>query len=741
MQTSPSGVFVAFRNDRLGGRLNAILTAMRLAETYGGDFRIFWSLSEESSIELHSPQDLFAQSFIDRHFLPREAGREMVENALDIGALPRQMTEADLRAGLASGRNYLSTSATEQLLLPWEDASALSDLPQIIGRIALNPVVKNAMAQIDLALAGMPFSSYHLRRGDIIDDSTLASHNLWSNKYIPRVIYEWHMKRMLGSGSGRIIVFSDAPREAAAFATLSPRVSDFASLLGDLTLTTLQRDFLELYTMSRSERIIAPPGSAFSRLAATIGTKEVTDIEADLPREDRDAALDALVERLDQTPDVFLSQSDAGQNLPFISDHLRAKGEGARVVAITRKLIAGGMDRAYVYPFLSDHMLMVEDYAGCDALLTHTANRLCQREEQWATVYLNAALADMVRQNWPRAMENFQAGAWLSPLHKSAQQIFWFMAATGRLTTENSLPYDSHLLRPAGRIFADVTSSTHAKLVQALREEGLSPQVYPANMEVRDWRKLSGKKLSFRFSNKAKIRQQAEMLIEGNLAKRNLSPAREAALHSAIGHLFTEAGDLAQAERHLSQALEMQPDTALYIKRLGEWAMASGKKERGLRLLTEAAQQAGDDPCYQALLALAHQEAKDNASAESLMLPLADRATPLVELQFLIIDMMRRKPALLPEALRRLRRLTTQVPATFRIVTMQAKLFEQMGFWEDSIAALKSMEAMGRPPSVIENKYTGLFKAYRRETNAREARRWFTEHGLTPPELVKPAEG
>ena len=270
MPQSRTGAFVAFRNDRLGGRLNAILTAMRLAEAYGADFHIFWSLSEESSAELHCPEDLFSADFMARHFLPREEGRRMVENALDIGALPRQMTADDLRAGLAAGRDYLSTSATEQLLLPWETDADLAHLPQIIGRIGFTPAVRDAMARIEGALAGQSFSSYHLRRGDIIDDSTLASHNLWSNKYIPRVIYEWHMKRMLQDGTGRIIVFSDAPAEAKAFASLSDRVSDFASLLGDLALTTLQRDFLELYTMSRSERIFAPPGSAFSRLAAVI---------------------------------------------------------------------------------------------------------------------------------------------------------------------------------------------------------------------------------------------------------------------------------------------------------------------------------------------------------------------------------------------------------------------------------------------------------------------------------------
>lgn len=733
MKANKRGCFVAFRNDRLGGRLNAVLTAMRLAKAHDTTFKIFWSLSDESSPELHAPEELFSKRFIKRHFISREEGRTLLAEATDIGALNRSMTIEAFDRTLAHGTNYLSNAATEQILLPWETEADLKILPSLMQEVEFHPVVRKALVQIDAALAGMNFSSYHLRRGDIIDDSTFASHNLWSNKYIPRVIYEWHMKRELAGDRGRLVIFSDELREAAAFSALSPRVSGFNDLLGDMVLTPLQRDFLELYTMSRSDTIFAPPSSAFSGLAAAIGNKKVTDIEADLSPEDRAAAMDELVRRLEDRPDAFLSQSDAGQNLPFMAEHLEARSEGRRAVSIAMNLVENGMDRAYVYPFMSERMLAQKDYNGCDRLLDMMTGRLCQREEHWSNVYLHAALADMARENWERAIQRFQSGAWFYPINKLASQIFWYLASTHRLTAENGLPYDLHLMRPAARIFDEEETPTHRQLMERLRAAKATPVVYPANMEVRDWRLLSGKKLSFRFSNKAKIRQQAEIL-GANLTKRNNSTERTAALHSAVGAMLTDAGSLGPAERSLSDALNVMPDTPLYLKRQADFLMSAGRFQEAIATMERAWVLSDRQPCFQAVLALSYQQVKDTERYEELMMDMASADTQLVELRFLIVEAMRRSNKHLPSILPHLDQLAAMAPGSHRILSLQAKVYEQLGLWEQAMSSLKAMEAMVRPQAVMHNKLTGLFKAYRRENTEAGARAWFMQNGIAAPE-------
>lgn len=723
------GCFVAFRNDRLGGRLNAILTAMRLAKAHGTTFRIFWALSEGSSAELQNPQDLFAPAFIDRHFTTRQEGRALLAEATDIGMVSSDTDAATFAASLKAGANYLSNAATEQLLLPWETAEDLKVLPALIHEIEFSPVVKAAIARIDRKLSKERFSSYHLRRGDIIDDGTLASHNLWPDKYIPRVVYEWHMKRQLAKGTGRLVIFSDEPREVEAFSALSARVSGFTDLLGEMDLTEIQRDFLELYTMSRSHRIFAPPSSAFSGLAAAIGNKSVTDVEADLPPAERQAAMDELVRRLAKRPDAFLSQSDAGQNLPFMAQHLDARNEQRRVVDITMRLVNGGMNRAYVYPFLSERMLAQGDYDGCDRLVEEIGRQLNHREEHWSNVMLHAALADLARGNLSRAIGRFHSGAWFYPINKLSAQVFCYLASLNRLPEAETLPFDPHLMRPVARIFDETDMPVLQTLMERLRDEQAVPLTYPANMEVRDWRLLSGKKLSFRFSNKAKVIQQSDILA-ANLSKRGNSPERDAALHSAVGAMLAEAGRPKDAERHLGLALEAAPDMPLYIKRQAEFLLGAGRAEEGIQMMEQAWQMSGRNPCYQAVLALACLKLKDGARYEELMLELAGLQTPIVELQFQIVEAMRRNPKHLRKIQPSLDRLAAMAPGSHRLISLQAKVHEQQEQWEKALAALRSLEKMGRPSAVLNSKLGGLYKAYRRAHDASAASAWFRQHGL-----------
>lgn len=725
-KTRLQGYILGFRNDRLGGRLNAILTAMRIARRYDAPLRVFWPVNEDTSIEMQTPEDLFDDAFIADCFLGKTEGLAGVRDGMEIGAVPAGMTEDAFRASIRGGRLYLSNSATEQLRLPFETVEVLADLPDLLHDMPFNPRVREMIGKIDAILGQTRFRSYHLRRGDIIDDASLASHNLWPDKYIPRVIYEWHMKRELAEGEGMIVVFSDAQSEARAFAGLSPRVKSFADLIGDEVLTTLQRDFLELYTMSRSDCIYAPPSSAFSGMAAVIGNTCVVDIEADLAPEDRAAAMEELVDRLENRPGIFASQSDAGQNFPFVTDHLTASGQAKRAQSIILSHVEAGMDRAYVYPFLSERMLAEGNLDGIDRLLEVVGTRHCYRDEHWSQVFTHGALADLVRENTARAIRRYHVGQWFHPIGGLVSETFWYMVASGKLGPQDSYPYDPALFRKTMRTFKHEGNVSLGQLAGQLQGSGAPSLQYPANIEVRDWRRLMGKKLNFSFSNRARIERQIEAL--GQQFRKD--PEATACL-SAKGVLFQAIDDAAAAERHLSEAVARTPANPLYLKRLAGHHVQAGAPDKAVGLLEQAVDLSGGQICYRVDLALACLDAgqKDRYAAE--MATVARQETGLVELRFLVADFLRRDPGSLPDVPAYLDDLLTLAPGSQRILTLKAKAFEQMRRFDEALAILRGLKAIGRSESILRVKVEGLCKAYRKAHDDKALRQWRRDSGIS----------
>lgn len=733
VHSGTSGCFIAFRNDRLGGRLNAILTAMRLSQAYGARLRIFWALTEASSAELHCPGDLFSQEFMDAYFIGRADGAATLRKATDIIDIAPGTTRQIFEQSLENGGIYLCNAATEQLLLPWEQRDDLICLPDLIASIGFSQRVREMIATIDARLNGLAFRSYHLRRGDIIQDSTLASHNLWPSKYIPRVIYEWHMKRELAQGDGLLVVFSDARQEAAAFSALSPRVMSFDDLIGGEDLTPLQRDFLELYTMSRSEAIFAPPHSAFSGLAAVIGNKSVTDIEASLTPAERAEALDELVRRLESQPEVFLGQADAGQNFPFIAPHLDAQDKAGRMNDIVMRHIGDGMDRAYAFSFLSERLLAAGEYGQLDGLIELMRQRDCYREEHWSTALLHGAIADMVRGRWDSAMSRYISGSWFAPLNRLATETFQYLVSTGRYDALDNYPYDPDLLRQTGRIFGDKHIQACRQLMQRATRDGVETLSYPADMHVRDWRRIHGKKLSFRFMNKAKVLQQAQGL--GRLLERNPGSA---ALNSAVGRLLLDAGEFAAAERHLQTALDIMPENPLYQKRLSDLLHGTDRSEQALTILTAACQASGDHPCYLAELGQLQMEMRRPVLYAQTMRRLYEKGTRLIEPRLLVAEAMRRDKNQLPDLIPFLQDLQNDALGSYRVLALQSRVSEQLGRWTEALAQIMHMHVVGRPPAMIRMRLSGLARAYMRHYDAQATRRLLLENNV--PEDLLPDE-
>ena len=88
-------IIYAVRNDRLGGRLGAMLNAARIAGDYGADFRFLWPDHEEVSPELRQPWAIFTRNFLtDRREVARSSGSLLAE-VQAVESLPPSLTRPE----------------------------------------------------------------------------------------------------------------------------------------------------------------------------------------------------------------------------------------------------------------------------------------------------------------------------------------------------------------------------------------------------------------------------------------------------------------------------------------------------------------------------------------------------------------------------------------------------------------------------------------------------------------------
>ena len=451
---------------------------------------------------------------------------------------------------------------------------------------------------------------------------------------------------------------------------------------------------------------------------------------ADLSPEDQGAALDELVLRLETRPDAFLSQSDLGQNIPFIADHLAERDEHRRVQAIVMNAVEQGLDRAYVLPFLSERLLADGDYDGIDRLVEIQSGRPAHREEHVSTLYIHAALADLIRGDIAQAIRRHHIGQWFAPLNQPVIECFWYMASMGHLQPSETYPFDPSLLRKTGRIFkragrGRAVNPAFDLLDDALKQTGAVRCQYPANLEVRDWSTLHGKKRSFRFASHAKIDRQIEALSRA-FRKDRTAPA----FHSARGALFLAMNKPAQAEDDLQLAVHEAPDTALYHKRLADLHLGQKQPEIALPHLEKAMALSNDHLCYRMELALAYREAGERTACADLMSGIAGQETGLIEIRLLVAEHMARSDKGLQSVPKYLDEVSNDAPGSPRIMMQKAKALEKLGRFEESLDHLRRSRDIGRSAAVIRNKTEGLFKAYRRAHDDAAARQWCADHRI-----------
>ena len=339
-----SGLFVGQRRDRLGARLLMILNCMRLAETYGAGWAVNWMPEGADAPELEDPELLFDADWIAHRFVSNEDLAAAKSNIIPIWRFTGDDKPAKLERHLAGGGIVLVDEGFELLTLPWErpyDAETL--FPRYLSEIGFSGPIRQRMALIDEALGQGPSIAYHIRRGDILNVEPWK-HTPWRAKIEPEELYDAHIA---ANPDAVAMIFSDQPETLRRMRERHPQLKGVDDIVDLSGLPRAQRDFVELYAMSRADKIVAPPISAFSSAAARLTGKTIRKFRAELTEEQVDSANEKVLERLSDF-DNFINLSEAAHLFVRIEGWLNVNGRTEEAHDVIRRLDEAGADNAFI---------------------------------------------------------------------------------------------------------------------------------------------------------------------------------------------------------------------------------------------------------------------------------------------------------------------------------------------------------------------------------------------------------
>lgn len=672
MASDRQGRIVAVRNDRLGGRLGALLNAKRIADDYGAGFGFTWASHEAVSPELQKPEQLFSEDFLKNYRETALGFGELQESALAVEGLPANTDRDWLISQLRIG-NLRCSEAMKVVRLPWEDPQEVAErLVGTLGTVDFNPVVMRAMARIRDDLGEAALVAYHLRRGDIIDPSSRPSNVLWPTKYIPRVFYEEHIERVLSTEpDARIVIFSDAPHEVEAFCALSSRVIPAARLIDDVDLEPLQRDFLELFTMSLCKRIVAPGASAFSSLAALLGNSRVVPITADLSKAERERALTRLTQQLDETPDAFAGDADLGQNFPELIAFHTSRKTPERAREILQKHHDRGFRQSYIHDLLAEQHFWAGDADAALDLARSLRDRPILTDLANAQVYAWAGLAALSANRVVEAIRMAHIAQWLQPNLPISRIL------TGALLgLEGSSP---QLYPVAPELVQNKRSivwrfSAIAERLPAVGEDSKTLSFLPFELDIRDWREVQSLRLPSAFWN---VPNQKKMIgFFQSSYRRDLDAP---GVKSALGQVLMQAEAAEDGARMILEAYDAAGDDPLVAIRRARLLWAQDRQQAALNAFAEAAELAGQHVCFLAEQGIALMKAGKKGRAIELFSKIAQQDHDFIEIHIATADVLRRSGKTRSTALQIAARIDEMVPGARRTAQIHQKVLEQDG--------------------------------------------------------------
>lgn len=611
--TSPKGVFIGQRKDRMGARLLMMLTCIRLSEDFGTGYRVNWFPQGSDAPELENPAELFARTWMDSQFVNDDAFDELSVDMLPVWQFMNDKSPDRLIAHLAAGRSVLVEEGFEVLAFPWEDIETIRPrYRDFIHRIGFTDQIRAIMDQVDQRFSGQGVSAYHIRRGDILNGLPWK-HTTWPAKIEPEELYDVHLEKNAESPA---IMFSDQPELVQRFQSRHPhllQMSDIADLSG---MTRAQRDFLELYTMSRAERVIAPFISAFSMAAARISGRQRLVFRDCLNEDEMEEANKRVIDRVAQGPDAFLNPSEAAHIYAKAAQYLWADNQWDKAYQLGNPVLEAGADNAFMPMLQALNCFYLSNWKESEKLARIGLENPNLWPEDFAVLCaLRGAILGAQKKRWS-AGRFFARGFWAKPLRPDVVVLGSRMLYRDQLPHRLFPPTDWGLQREIRqRRFAPFNN------LYLVQNKVIARQPCNFDMILFDWSELAIDQKARRLhSDRSRLQNLADglrgaktmsdddprvrsldMSLQVRMGAMGRSDAIDAArqivacapdnplYHKRLAELYEGEGDIAQARLSLAEALTCDPDNPFLIFAMGCFLIRIGAEGQGEAQVLQAA--------------------------------------------------------------------------------------------------------------------------------------------------------
>ena len=681
MSGSERGKIIAFRADRLGARLVSLMNAMRIAEEVGADFNCAWTETTGVGDVFNDPTELFDERFVRDRFLSPAAWANARPKAVLLrpGAAGSKAENAEI---VRNGQDIIVGNAFGVILLTGESLADITPkFREQLCRIPFSEPVTSAMRAADSALAG--HTAYHIRRGDLTDDLK-AMNKPWPHKMVPNEFYEIHMQERLGTSAG-VVLFSDDPDTIKHYRTAFPGLKTLSDVIDDAGLSEAQRDLVELYAMARCATIIAPERSAFSSTAADLFGATKLPIAEALGEALTDQANEALMERIETSPDSFAGDGDIGQSLVHVGTWLEKQKRWEDAARVFSDQVQGGLNISFVYPRTMTFQHYAADVEGVKATATAMEGRNVVHSKDLVNAKILQGFAHLRSGNPKLGLQHVANGFWHDSGAGLARNVVPVMVELGWLNATNFLPI-TPLQRSIDRRRGPVKSlSKDLPGIETLIEGELPEAVGRLETALWDWAPLLQS-----VSINAAMRTGAIERVIRILENAKAGPELAAELSSQLAILNAMNGAPNTAKSELDALAEQHPGNWQIWQRLSHVHWMKRQIPTACRAAEHAVAAMPDVPLLRAWLGMIQLRARQSEAAVE-NLRIADSAdTGLATITQLYAQALSTLGQT-AQALKVVRKARLLAPQEIRAAILEAQLLKDVGRPHEAAAELQQL--------------------------------------------------
>ena len=577
------GRILAYRRDRLGGRLRSMINAMRMAKWAEAELRILWPVGRYAQ-ELANPKEFLKAKFVDSYF---EMDEEVIESAYATASHIGDFDNfRDIRAHLNAGKDIVVENTKSPIKLP-KESQTKANAAFIETAIEITPAVKvqNALARFEKAVDGRKSIAVHVRRGDIIQPGRW-SRTYWPTKYVPDEYYDVMIE---DDPEAAFLLFSDTNETLERFEAVHG-VKSIAKIMKLDGMLESQRDFAELLAISRCSQVYASSESAFSTAATILGGAKKVSLPEDMPKKTKIEAEQRLKSRVLSGPDMFLTLYDYGQCAKRVMDLQSTKPEEKSRIVDT--VVENGWELPFVTrEFVQQSVINNDDLSVLRVLRAEQNVRKLRRSHFLGSDLLKHTLRRSLLMGFAFAGigRTAEAARIFSNLVLCQTTICPLDLLSRELKTElldgrNDIPPTTEIEFFPGQVHPRGLAST-APLIAHYQSRFL-PNSKAFNWQTAfdlDWRTLGVNERPM--PRKPQIRQVIEV---GKQSDDPMKVSLAALAMLRIERLKRAKSLMAKAER--MEAPNSTLNKALLLKRRAQVAEAAGNPEIAKRVLNEALQ-------------------------------------------------------------------------------------------------------------------------------------------------------